>query len=250
MISVCIPTYNMHGNGVDFLKQALTSLQNQTNKNFEVVVSDDSTDDQIKDFLDNFDSNFEIRYCKNTSANKGASANLNNAIKNARYEIIKPLFQDDWIVNDAMIDDILMSKNKWGMLGWKTTLDNTLCRPKWSKKISIGVNTMGMPTGLFFQKNDALFFDEKLINLMDCDFYYRLYQLYGNPQILPETYYVARIWEGSISNTQVSARLNIKELRYIQQKRNRHFLVFWWLLYVIFFVKPKEYFSSFTASKK
>ena len=51
-VSVCIPCYEMHGNGAIHLRRSLDMLSLQTWKNFEVVVSDHSKSDLIKDCCD------------------------------------------------------------------------------------------------------------------------------------------------------------------------------------------------------
>ena len=103
MVSICIPTYEMKGKGVEHLKQLLDSLCNQTYRRFEVVISDDSKDDVIRDFLAGADYKLDIHYLKHDSDKKSASANINHAIRHAKYPIIKPIFQDDWIINDKMV---------------------------------------------------------------------------------------------------------------------------------------------------
>ncbi len=48
-ISVCIPTYEMAGHGAAFLLRALESIKQQTIKDLEVVVSDHSENEEIRD---------------------------------------------------------------------------------------------------------------------------------------------------------------------------------------------------------
>lgn len=47
--SISIPTYGYNGKGSEFLNFSLYKLSSQTFKNFEVVISDHSTDNTIKD---------------------------------------------------------------------------------------------------------------------------------------------------------------------------------------------------------
>lgn len=227
MISICIPVYNMKNKGVEFLKQALESLQTQTNKDFEVVVSDDSEDNYIEDFIENYSCELDINYFKNTSGKKGNSGNMNNAIRKARYEIIKPLFQDDWVVNDRMIEDIIDSKSKWGALGYKRST-GVICIPIWSNRILFAGNTIGMPSGIWFKKTEDTFFDENLNWYMDTEFYYKLYKLFGNPTILSNIYYIVRVWEGQISSIIDKKEISKKEILYIKDKYKKPLIIPLW----------------------
>ena len=47
LISVYIPTYNR----LELLKRAVQSVQNQTYKNFEIIIVDDNSSDGTQDFL-------------------------------------------------------------------------------------------------------------------------------------------------------------------------------------------------------
>ena len=232
MVSICIPVYNMHGRGVEFLKQALDSLQNQINKNFEIVVSDDSEDNLIEDFIRNSSYN-NLKYLKNISGKKGNSGNLNNAIREARYEIIKPLFQDDWIVNDKMTDDIINSKGDWGVLGYKNSVGR-IYNPRWNKRILFAGNTLGAPSGIWFKKTAETLFDNNLTWTMDIEFYYKLYTIYGKPKILTNIYYIVRVWEGQISSIIDKKATNKKELLYIKNKYKIPFLLYQW--YIVCFM--------------
>ena len=62
--------------------------------------------------------------------------------------------------------------------------------PQWTDQILEGKNSISSPSVLSFVNENILFFDESLVMLMDCDYYYSLYRRYGAPCIL-ENYLVA-----------------------------------------------------------
>jgi len=225
MVSICVASTNQVELNIGYLKQLLDSLCNQTYRRFEVVISDDSKDDVIRDFLAGADYKLDIHYLKHDSGKKSASANINHAIRHAKYPIIKPIVQDDWIINDKMVAKIMGAKGKWGAMGWKQSDKPKVFTPKWTNNILIGVNKIGCPTGIFFEKRDDLLFDENLVNLMDVDLYYRLYQAYGIPYYINEPCFLSRVWGGSSSMTQVNTDLHYNELRYMERKFNRSDLV-------------------------
>lgn len=225
MVSICVPVYEKNGRGVDQLRQLLDSLCNQTYRRFEVVISDDSKGDAVRDFLASTGYKLDINYLRLGSERKSASANINNAIRHAKYPIIKPIFQDDRIINDKMIAKVMGAKGKWGAMGWKQSDKPKEYIPRWTNNILTGANKIGCPTGVFFEKRDDLLFDENLVNLMDVDLYYRLFQAYGIPYYVSESCFVSSGFDGVGFNTQVDLDNHYKELRYLEEKFNRNDLV-------------------------
>jgi hypothetical protein len=61
IFSIAIPAYGYNGKGKDFLEK-LTILKEQTFEDFEVVISDHSTDDTIKDLCDSWMDRLNIHY--------------------------------------------------------------------------------------------------------------------------------------------------------------------------------------------
>ena len=61
-ISVCIPTYEFKGEGVKYLSDIFEGLRKQTFQDFEIVVSDHSVDDKIRDYCFEQSESFIITY--------------------------------------------------------------------------------------------------------------------------------------------------------------------------------------------
>ena len=98
LISICIPAYK----NTSFLERLLQSLLLQSYTHFEVILSDDSPDDTVKDFIAGYQDKLAIKYFKNTPA-LGTPANWNFAMKQAEGEYIKLLHDDDWLASpDAL----------------------------------------------------------------------------------------------------------------------------------------------------
>ena len=66
MVSICIPTYEMNGRGAEYLEYSFNILYHQTFKNFEIVISDHSSSDLIKDLCEQWNQVLNIKYFKNT----------------------------------------------------------------------------------------------------------------------------------------------------------------------------------------
>ncbi len=95
-LSIAIPTFEYRGRGKEFLDFLFRTIEFQTFKDFEVVVSDHSKDDTLVDVIDNFKYKFDIRYIKNKNDLGNGPANTNHALRNCSGDIIKVMFQDDF----------------------------------------------------------------------------------------------------------------------------------------------------------
>ena len=192
-ISICIPTWEQHGYGKIYLKEMFDTIKSQTFKDFEVVISDHSIDNSIIEVVKEYDNLFTIRYFKNENKRGNGPANTNNALRYATGEIVKIMFQDDLFVNvEALhkIDECFEEGCQWLVNGCNHTHDGkNFYRemiPSWNDRILVGENSISSPSVLSFINKDILFFDEELVMLMDCEYYYQLYKKYGLPFILKD----------------------------------------------------------------
>ena len=96
LVSICITTYNR----LDLLKIALQSCFNQTFENYEIIISDNSDNNQTQDFIKSLSKN-NIRYFKNTE-NIGPEKNVALSISLGVGKYIKPLMDDDVLMPTAL----------------------------------------------------------------------------------------------------------------------------------------------------
>jgi glycosyltransferase involved in cell wall biosynthesis len=225
-LSIAIPSYSMSGRGIEMLQHSLTQIRKQTyNKDdYEIIISDDSDDDNIKNAITSIPSDIlNIKYVKN-EGKKGIAGNLNNTIKNCEGELIHVLCQDDYFIDKNSIMRIVNNfdyEKKWMVSAYMHTKDRFgMFRkhiPTWNNKIYLE-NTIGTPSCLTILNNDTLLFDEELGWFVDCDYYYRLYQKYGVPKIVNELLFIQLLWEGQATNSKVDETIITKERDYIIQK--------------------------------
>ena len=97
LISVCIPTYNRP----EHLLNCLNSLSLQTNKNFEVCISDNCSKKNIKKLISPYRKKLKLRFNRNYK-NLGFALNVLTVTKMARGEFIWLLGDDDLLVKDAI----------------------------------------------------------------------------------------------------------------------------------------------------
>jgi glycosyltransferase involved in cell wall biosynthesis len=224
--SVAIPAYGYNGKGGEFLDFNLKILSNQTFKDFEVVISDHSIDDTIKNTLKKWLGKLKITYVTNDKGRGIISPNLNNAMKHCSGEYIKVLFQDDFLYNDDALKlqfDALNSKPriKWLITTFQHSNDGVtfyrLYHPRLSPNIWNGTNTLGNPSNLTILNEDLIYFDEKLNWLVDCEYYYRLFLKHGEPTILKDVTVVNRTHGGGLSDT-ISQSLKDDEFNRLRKK--------------------------------
>lgn len=215
----------MGGNGATFLHQNLTNILSQDYDNYEVIISDQSNDDSVKYKCDEFSDKMEIVYLDGKILKRQASANTNNAIKHARGDIIKIIFQDDFLINNGALSKIATAFSDpevhWLVSGCDHTYDGiNLVKPflpRYNDLIYLGINTISSPSVLSFNSNDTLFFEEELEWLMDVDYYKRLFDSFGEPYIIEDILVVNRLHINQVSKN-ISSKIAIKELIYMYRK--------------------------------
>lgn len=103
-VSICIPAYN----NADEVRRLLESVACQKYKDYEINISDDSTNDEIERLVRAYP---DVCYIHNNKP-LGHIFNWNAAIRMAKGAYIKIMFSDDWFTDDdslgrfaAMLDD-------------------------------------------------------------------------------------------------------------------------------------------------
>lgn len=224
--SIAIPSYEMNGEGMDFLDFSLSKINQQKFKSFEVVISDHSKNDDIKNLCVKWRNLIDIRYFKNKENRGSSSTNINFAMKQCRGTWIKILFQDDFLFHDNSLSEIekfLLSnpKVKWLASACEHTQDGKTFinkfTPQWNDAIHLGVNTISSPSVICIKNeiisgDKPLLFNEELIWLMDVEFYRRLYDKYGPPAFLQDVGVVNRLGPHRLSST-IEEQVKAKEVQ-------------------------------------
>ncbi len=106
IVSVVIITYNSS----KFIIETLESVRKQTYKNIELIISDDSSNDDTLKLCEEWKKNFEDYFYRvlilKSKKNEGLVKNLNKGVKLATAEWVKVLAGDD-ILEDKCIENNL-----------------------------------------------------------------------------------------------------------------------------------------------
>lgn len=229
--SIIAPVYKMKNNLCEkFLIEYLSSLTNQTFKDFEVVVPDQSEDDNLKDICKTFSYLLNINHVRNLSNNKCAANNVNFGIKNSSGKYIKLLYVDDFFTdNDALIkiktalDQNI--ENKWLISGFihcnedKTQFYNER-KPWYGNKYVNGDNVTGNPSNYTVRRECAFEMDENLLWIVDGEYFYRSCYHYGDPILLYDTLVCFREHKDSAFLKSEFRDLEEKEKQYCIEKYN------------------------------
>jgi len=113
LISVCIPSYQRP----ELLNQAIESCLNQTYKNLEIIVCDDSKDDESERLVQLINKPEIIKYCHNRPSLKQAN-NVNRLFDLAQGDRLVLLHDDDLLMPTAIQDMVAC---------WETEPDLTAC---------------------------------------------------------------------------------------------------------------------------
>jgi glycosyltransferase involved in cell wall biosynthesis len=228
-LSIAIPTWECNGRGVEFLDDLLRTIEIQHFKDFEVVISDHSQNDDLIYKIQEFNTKFEIRYFRNEENRGNSPANLNNAISKCSGEIIKIMFQDDFFYDDEALEKIYYalsdSDRMWLLNGTNHTKDHGNSfywdfYPQFNDNLLKGVNTISSPSVVAFKKEVDLRFDESLVYFMDLDYYYGMREKYGEPVYYNDILISNRFpHENSISSSITNKEeMMIKETEYCLNK--------------------------------
>jgi len=190
-VSVIIPTYNRP----QLILKAIKSVLNQTYQNFEIVVVDDSLNDETQKVIENL-RNIKIKYTKIEEIKKGSAAarKKNTGVKNASSDskYIAFLDDDDEYLPNFLEETVKKLEKEDGLAGViprgvRRLADGTKLKtvnPSDYRFWRGGVgNGFVLRKEIFFKEN--IWYDEKDI-FEDLDFGIRLkdYRIEIMPQIL------------------------------------------------------------------
>lgn len=181
-VSIAIPVYEME-NAEYFLDRNLKSIYIQSFDDYEIVISDDSKTDNLKNWISKID--MPIKYYKNP-LQSGMANNTNNALNNSTGDLIKILYQDDYFYDSRCLEEIVMHLTpnyQWLVTGCYHTLDGQNLFNHHRPYYSESENSIGSPSVVTIRQEVKERFDSNFGWVLDLDFYRQLYRSYGKPKI-------------------------------------------------------------------
>lgn len=173
-VSICIPTFNQ----TEYLKKTLDSILIQTYRNYEIIITDDSSNNNVKKLIDRYNFKGRLKYFKNKVA-KGSPENWNESVGYATGEYIKILHHDDWFAKKDSLKKFvdLLDNNPKADFAFSATLSIPTISEKQIKSLRkngeilfLG-NFIGAPSATIYKRGINLKYDKRLRWFVDIDFY-------------------------------------------------------------------------------
>jgi glycosyltransferase involved in cell wall biosynthesis len=227
-ISVCIPTYEANGKGVEFLTKNIESILSQTYKNLEIIVSDHSKNDEIQNYVTGLKKD-NVKYLRYSENIGWPAHNTNNAIKHSTGDYIKLMNLDDFIQGEDSIQlmvDLLSNGSKWVISGcihynYETGDWTNPIIPRIEddgKHLIKGINYVGCPSVGLIPRDE--FLDPEVLYMIDCELWYRIFLKYGYPGVLKDHRIVIGIGDHTLTSQLVSKHSEwlTKDIEYCNKK--------------------------------
>jgi len=235
LISICIPAYNR----TNYLDRLLKSIEIQNFKDFEIIISDDSLNNSVKDLILNYNSVLNIHYFKNTPS-LGTPANWNFAISKANGNWIKIMHDDDWFANENSLSIFAENINldtKFIFCPYNNFIEKNgnyqLQEPsiKFKKRvlrnpmILIAKNEIGPPSVTLFHKSITEKYDDRLKWRVDQEYYIRIIKQLGDFKVIDTPLINIGVSESQVTNSCINIpEVEIPELGIILNKFGVSFL--------------------------
>jgi glycosyltransferase involved in cell wall biosynthesis len=177
---------------LNYLRRLLLSIEQQKFKDFEVIITDDSTTHEVKAYIEQTSFPFPIQYHKNNPA-KGTPLNWMEGIKFAKGDWIKIMHDDDWFTdpdslkrfaNLTTLDTDCIFSGYYTFYEDRSKLENKTISSGIFKRIKkypyflFGDNVIGPPSVLLFRNGMKELYDPQLKWLVDLEAYVRMMKKY------------------------------------------------------------------------
>ncbi len=185
LISICIPAYKKP----EFVIRAIQSIQKQSFKQVEIIISDDSPNEDIKIAIQSYISELNIKYYHNQPALKSPK-NWNNAISLSTGDYFMLLHQDDWFESVDCLSTYIKAFDahpKAQFVFCKNTAiqpDGTQLTLQYLTSLLkdmgkrpnhiLRANVIGPPSNTMLKRGVGVKYDEDYIWLVDVDYYVAL----------------------------------------------------------------------------
>lgn len=200
-ISICIPAYKKP----EYVVRAIQSILKQSYKEVEIVISDDSPNEDIKIAIQPYISELDIKYYHNQPALK-SPMNWNNALDKATGDFVMLLHQDDWLHDSKALEiyiEAFKSHPEAGFVFCKNTaiqpdgvelnlqaIKSLLSNMNQKPHHILRANVIGPPSNVMLKRSIPIRYDENYIWLVDVDYYVQLLEA-GNAYIYLDQHLVS-----------------------------------------------------------
>ena len=184
-VSICIPAYKQ----ISFLRKCLESVLMQEYTNYELIITDDSPDDSVKQLVNELLGSKPHTYLQNKPA-LGSPSNWNKGISLVKGEYIKIMHHDDSFSDKNSLSEFVSALDKNPKTDFAFSNSNVVNQNESSRihapvesqlkklkqnpiNLLLG-NFIGAPSAGIYRKKESIEYDLNLKWLVDIDFYIQL----------------------------------------------------------------------------
>lgn len=185
IVSICIPAYQKP----QYVARCLDSILQQDYPSIEVIISDDSPGEDIKQIIKGYAGKTDIKYYHNQPSLR-SPANWNAALNKGSGELVMLMHQDDWFHTPDAVSSFVKAFEEYPEVDFvfcrNTAVDeqgNTMVLqaiPRLLKEMDkkpnqlVMAQVIGPPSNTMLRAKVAIRYDEQFIWLVDVDYYARL----------------------------------------------------------------------------
>lgn len=224
-LSICIPSYN----SVELISRSIKSIIKQSFNDFEIIISDDSTNENVFNFYNSLKDKRIYYYKHNCVIN--ATENWNFALKKSKGKYKMLLHHDDYFINNLILQDIHSEflKNGEAMIYFLNFINENKFKKFHFNKFSMKqifknphdllyVNYFSTPSCLIMNQKVDLFYNEELKWLVDVDLYLRLFKKFNSIKFISKTSLVIGSADNRITNT-ITKKDKLEEYYLLTKKK-------------------------------
>lgn len=179
------------------MSRCISSIATQTFQDIELIITDDTPGDEIRQLVDSLKLDFPVHYVKNEPA-LGPPANWNAGMRMATGKYIKLVHRDDWfsqsdaleicyeqMEKDAACDFLFAASTTVYPHGKRAELylgEKELLNLRERPECLLLGNFVGAPSVTMIRNGKGYYYDERLKWLVDIEFYVRV--LLQNPRFV------------------------------------------------------------------
>ena len=222
-LDVCVPVHDPDGTQGKYIEFLLLTVSQQTKPPTKVFLTANHAIRNFKKLREEYSKAFKLCFVLNSA--EGISENLNHAVSLGESEIIKIMFQDDFLLDPFLFQELSQAFADEGVV-WSCAPSKNYSQeemrftknlvPSLKKSLLQGINTIGSPSVLSFRKDSWSPADENLKWMLDCDLYFSFGMKFGHPHVTKKHSVASRIHKNQSTNW--ASIYHDRELEYLKEK--------------------------------
>jgi teichuronic acid biosynthesis glycosyltransferase TuaG len=213
LVSIITPSYNSE----EYIAYTIKSIQKQSYTNWELLITDDCSDDSTVQIITSFIKNDKRIKLFHLNQNSGSGVSRNNSLNHAKGKFIAFCDSDDlWLPNKLEKQILFMLKNdlQFTYSSYKVCNEkglivrNVICPTKISSRKMLNNNYVGCLTAVYDSEQLGKIYMSKIRNRQDWVLWIKILKICGPTIGLTQPLAIYRDRSSSISSNK------LKQLKY------------------------------------